>query len=417
MKTQITNQPCQTFVLTVKQMFLPFLLSIVVALSTSAPTFAQDQVQSLEGQFTAIPMQDNTPEQAMQESLAGATLPMWTTNVTASLWGYPYGTYKVQSIGAAPAGNTTTNIPTYIVPLIVKLMNGNNVVATFDPTVPGPACAGGVVPLTATQNSPLFNNSGPFIWGASGKQVNFGTTQYVDAQVRAEWNVTSKWHTLFQYNATFAQPVKVPSTFWGLATTPCGISGAVDFTWFDTYVRTLIPLLSNQGVGPTSLPVFLTYNVVTTPDYGKTLYLGYHSSFSSPLQVYAEAMFDTTGAFKNKAGQVVSEDISDLSHELAETVNDPTITNYAPQWGHVGQVTGCQKTFEVGDPLTGTLYPPITLSGYTYHPQELAMLGWFYDLPSSTGWYSTNGTFTTYNGANCNFGPPIPQPNPINSID
>lgn len=63
----------------------------------------------------------------------------------------------------------------------------------------------------------------------------------------------------------------------------------------------------------------------------------------------------------------------------------------------------------MGDPLTGTQNPPITLNGFTYHPQELAMYSWFLrpnrmmqpiaGVTGDTGvpgWYSTNGTFTSY---------------------
>src|SRR5208283_2627987 len=88
-----------------------------------------------------------------------------------------------------------------------------------------------------------------------------------------------------------------------------------------------------------------------------------------------------------------------LSHELAETMNDPFASNKTPTWGNEGQdlgVCAAPPILEVGDPLTGTLYPPIKL-GYTYHPQELAMAGWFFDvLPSKLhwgikDWFSSNG--------------------------
>ena len=72
-------------------------------------------------------------------------------------------------------------------------------------------------------------------------------------------------------------------------------------------------------------------------------------------------------------------------------MNDPTGANPTPPWG-----AGCQNNLEVGDPLAGVLYPAITLNGYTYHPQELAMIPWFYHLGTGLGWTSTNGTFEGY---------------------
>jgi hypothetical protein len=188
----------------------------------------------------------------------------------------------------------------------------------------------------------------------------------------------------------------VPFGYWGRISLPCvGSSGAIDFTWFDHYIQsTLIPSLANQGVGPLVFPVFLTYNVATSPNQGTTIYLGYHGAYGSPMQIYAEGMFDLTGAFSN------SHDITPLSHELAEAMNDPTGTNATPAWGNIGQVNGCQSNFEVGDPLSGTEYPSITLNGYTYHPQEMAFFGWFFDKWPPTlnwgipGWYSNNGKLT-----------------------
>jgi len=50
----------------------------------------------------------------------------------------------------------------------------------------------------------------------------------------------------------------------------------------------------------------------------------------------------------------------------------PSRNNPTPAWGNIGQVSGCQDNFEVGDPLSGTLMPTSDLNGYSYHLQELA---------------------------------------------
>ena len=86
-----------------------------------------------------------------------------------------------------------------------------------------------------------------------------------------------------------------------------------------------------------------------------------------------------------------------MSHEVAEWMNDPLTTNPTPAWGHTGQVSGCQSTLEVGDPLAGTTFP-VPLFGFTYHPQELAFFSWFYHQKPSlgiNGWYSDNDTLET----------------------
>jgi hypothetical protein len=100
--------------------------------------------------------------------------------------------------------------------------------------------------------------------------------------------------------------------------------------------------------------------------------------------------FDSTSAFPG------TEDISASSHEIGEWMNDPLGNNATPAWGHIGQVGGCQNNFEVGDPLSGTLFPSVALSGFTYHMQELAFFSWFYSAPSiATGSsdFSNNDTF------------------------
>jgi hypothetical protein len=81
-------------------------------------------------------------------------------------------------------------------------------------------------------------------------------------------------------------------------------------------------------------------------------------------------------------------------------MNDPLGSNATPPWGGIGQVAAgsCQDNFEVGDPLTGTLFA-IALNGYTYHMQELAFFSWFFNSPTTAslgagGVFSSNGTFT-----------------------
>jgi hypothetical protein len=64
-------------------------------------------------------------------------------------------------------------------------------------------------------------------------------------------------------------------------------------------------------------------------------------------------------------------------------MDDPFGMNEAPPWGNIGQVTGCDNTLEVGDPLSGTEYRPIrNRNGFTYHLQELAFFSWFFGAPS-----------------------------------
>jgi len=114
-------------------------------------------------------------------------------------------------------------------------------------------------------------------------------------------------------------------------------------------------------------------------------------STASNAQTYSVSMYDNTSLF---AG---SGDVSVLSHEIAEWMDDPFTDNPTKPWGNIGQVSGCQGNLEVGDPLSGTVFTQ-TMNGKAYHLQELAFVSWFYHQSPSTGvngWYSNGGAFTT----------------------
>jgi len=169
--------------------------------------------------------------------------------------------------------------------------------------------------------------------------------------------------------------------------------------WLDSYLsNTVIPSLSAQGVGVKTFPMFLLGNVVEYD--GSTTnccILGFHNAVSTAqgVQTYGISMYDNTGIFGDLAGQ--NTDIATLSHEVGEWMDDPFVNNATKDWGNIGQVSGCQGNLEVGDPLSGTTFT-INVSGYNYHPQEMAFTSWFYHQSPSTGvngWYSNAGTFMT----------------------
>ena len=165
----------------------------------------------------------------------------------------------------------------------------------------------------------------------------------------------------------------------------------VDINDVDTQLQTYI---STHGINPGQFPFFVVYNSVLSSGAangsGTCCILGYHNALSNN-QTYGIADFEGrfNTAFKNTG------DISTATHELAEWANDPFVNNATPAWGGLGQVSSCQANLEVGDPLSGTLAPAITLNGFTYHPQELAFFSWFYGGTSlgSGKKFSTNGKF------------------------
>jgi len=68
-------------------------------------------------------------------------------------------------------------------------------------------------------------------------------------------------------------------------------------------------------------------------------------------------------------------------------MNDPFLTNAViPSWQFPGG-TNCQSNLETGDPVEvlapGLVTFPVTIGGFTYHPQNEALLQWFAQVSPS----------------------------------
>lgn len=383
------------------------MLWLMAALFCAPPAFAQESPPPLHAYHIVIPLDGGVTRSMIRAAVASsATIPMWEYTVTSPLDGRQYSGTMV---GRSPFfhGARTTAIPTVIIPIVIKMPDGT----VFDPTAADPSCLPAVTALSLVQKSPLFNSiditMGP---------TDVGVAQYVDAFQRANfWNEVSptgnRYHTtLSPVTTSSAIAVTVlpgdgatnsTVTFGGCG----GDIGVLNLNWWDADVQNnVLPQLAAMGlVGPTVFPIFLFYNVVmndgATNLSGNCCILGYHGAESPPVQTYAVADYDTTGIFGDG-----THDISDLSHEVGEWMDDPLGTNPTPDWGHIGQVSDCQNNLEVGDPLSGTLFPGITMNGYTYNPQELAFFSWFYRQSPSIGvnrWYSDNDTFVGDAGPIC----------------
>jgi hypothetical protein len=82
------------------------------------------------------------------------------------------------------------------------------------------------------------------------------------------------------------------------------------------------------------------------------------------------------------------QDVTAHSHEIAETFNDPfvasnNVNNITPWW--LAPNGNCQNNLETGDVIEGLPHAvyPIQLNGFTYHPQNEALLQWFEFLSPS----------------------------------
>jgi len=345
-------------------------------------------------------------------------------------------TYSGTMVGRSPFDDPSglTKVSTQIVPIILvtnsvfagvspagEILTAPGV-TTIDPRAADPSCltAPNDVPLTLLKQSPIFQSAN-FNFG--GTSVGF--TQTTDAFERANFfaplnfgsnssidtNVT--YHVILSpvttvsaivINVPAARGVAYPSSVFGGC--PTGVNAIIDFDFYRPTLAAALTGLASKGVNPSTLPMFLLHNVVEcegrncgalAPNTGCCI-LGFHDAVGP--QTFASVDFDTSEIFVSPV-----PDVSVTSHEVAEWMDDPFGNNPTPAWGHVGQVGGCQNNLEVGDPLSGTLAPPIfnPANGFTYHMQELAFFSWFYGAPSIGihGWFSDNGTFLQDAGPFC----------------
>jgi hypothetical protein len=398
-----------------------FFFGLVALIASATAMFAQEaqQQQHLKGYYAVRSL--NASPEAINKALTSSdsvSLPLFTYNVVSSRDGNPYSGVIV---GTDPSSNVGTHVPTKIIPIIFKFPDGTIV----DPTKPD-ACAGdgtkSDVQLVA--GSPMVQST-DFNFGGT----DVGKTQYLDAFQRAEFwqgspnggsgvSANTSNHTRLNFQILQPVVVNVP-TGGGKAWTVfgCGVFGVVNIVWFDPgllgisgpdYVQDrILARLANKGViGPNELPILFmpstVFAIQSTTPLQNCCILGYHGAFldaNGNIQTYSPLDFDSTGAF----GPAVA-DTTVMAHEVGEWANDPFGNNPTPAWGHIGQQSGCQGNFEVGDALTGTNLPAITMpNGFNYHLQELVFFSWFYGAPSlaANGWFSNNNTFTTDAGAVC----------------
>src|SRR5215469_470077 len=416
----------------VRRSTLSFVCVVTALVVVASATFGQQQ-QVLPRQnpfLTATPL-PNAAAVSTDQANKGPKLPVFTYTVISSRDG---NTYTGTIVGASPFSDSQgmVNVPTQIVPIIIVTNSvfagvdkrGNVLTApgvtTFDPTVPDTSCltAPNDDPLTLVQQSPIIGTA-DFTFGG----IDVGTTQATNAFQRANFfsllthgsqgnsnNIVYqvlldpvKTLSAVVINIPAASGVAYPSAAFGGCRT--GKNAIIDLGVLTTDLVNGLPGLASQGVNPSTFPIFLVHNIVECEGTGcaklapgtACCVLGFHRA--SGMQTFGHVDFDTSDIFVSPV-----PDVSVMSHEVGEWMNDPFGHNPVPAWGHIGQQPGCQGNLEVGDPLSGTLAPPIVMpNGFTYHMQELAFFSWFYGAPSLgvNGWFSDDGTFLQDAGPVC----------------
>jgi hypothetical protein len=324
---------------------------------------AQDETQT-EGKpvprFVTLP-----PTPSTQSEEPAVTLPTWTGSFK-----YEGTKYTYYMVGTAPAKGTSTTVNAFIIP--VKIVIGSN---TFDPTTTD---EDGQTVVALTEESPIFQTQTYTLGG-----VDVGDTQYEDAFQRANfWGKVKKhtgYHVLLGGPTVLSELTLNPGSNGAvLSSNPFGGSvptALVNINYVDAQIQAYIK--ANSEITPDTIPIFMTVNTYLTdgsPILNNCCIGGYHSA-NGP-QAYSQFTFiPIPGDF--------SQDVSALSHELGEWMDDPGVK------GAFNSVK-C-GILEVGDPEEGfTNYGgfPYPLGGFTYNLQDLVFLEYFGapDKTSVNGW-------------------------------
>jgi hypothetical protein len=364
----------------------------VIHATLTAPRWAKPPASGPLVPRTAVLPYRHAPGRAAlaRQSILNTTIPTFSSSVVAGQDGKTYG-FTIVGQNPFAGGAGTTTIPVQVIPVVVTVGGTSHV---YDPTTANAGCGEPVSSVTGMLTGPLLK---PHRWSAGSTFV--GTDQYVGATMREEfWTAANRFGVSPAYHVRFSgsEPAVVSATFNGGTEINAGTCNNLEefpiSTW-DSFVQgTLIPELAGFGVSSTTFPFFLFKNIVFTS--GGCCILGYHSAFNSGgnSQTYGNGDYITDGEFGATTDQAI------LAHETSEWANDPFVNNPVPAWGHIGQQPNCQGNLETGDPLTGTNFTvrPPTPGGNTYHMQELAFFGWFYDDNIGVnGWFSSRGTFTS----------------------
>jgi hypothetical protein len=321
---------------------------------------------------------------AQQQDPRIVSVPNFTRSFSFAGQVFPY-----TMVGQDPKRKRSTTVPTQYIPLSFFFdefvdQNGNNIVidtTTIDDEI---------------KHSPLFENS----------QYATGFTQFVDAQMRAEFfrlfnkdgdgrddrdDRDDSFHVLLGHPQTLIPvTIEVPFGSSVVVQAPDGnFLALIDINFITSQLNTLV---QTEPITVNAIPMFVTRNAV----YGDFFQQqpvdccigGFHTAFETNQT--GNKIFVQTFAFAVSLDADIADlvfgdptffaDIFPLSHELGELLNDPFINNATPNYQLPGAPPGfCQNNLEVGDVVENLASPsqPISLHGFTYHPQTLGLLQWF----------------------------------------
>ena len=321
--------------------------------------------------------------------------------------GNPNTHWFTNTAGLPPELNRTTYFSAPIVPVSLDLRN-------FDGTprfVNGHRLFSEAPNVQLVLASPIFSN---YTYTSSSIP-----TQFTDAVQRAEFydRAGPNWHTILKPGVKTTRTMVLIRGTYRFALNPDGSCCAFVLVDENTFNSALFPATADDTTTPIGaaerageittkeISTFLFPNTFLIDSAGGCCVVGFHSYDVEPgtldngnlekRYVVNYSSWVSPGIFGP-----AFQDITALSHELSETFNDPFVTsdgihNITPWWLAPNGL--CQDDLEDGDVIEGLPDAtfPITLNGYTYHPQNEAMLSWFkFEKPSKAigGAYSYPNT-------------------------
>jgi hypothetical protein len=318
--------------------------------------------------------------------------------------GNPQSVWPYSMVGAAPESNRTTVFNAPVIPVVVELLGPNGQVLTFNGTVLRQRVTPEI--LSGVLNSPIFE---PFSFGS-------GRGQFTDQMMRAQfWNRIghgdsergdddedgSGYHNILRPSVKTTRTIRLPlgkfffalnddgsCCLFVLAEENAFLNAVFPATATDT--TTVIGAAENAGEMKTRDITTLLFNNVYLyqGNVGNCCVLGFHSYDLEPGD--AKNGFREKRYVMNYSSWIANglfsfgfEDVTALSHEMAELFADPFVDDETPWWLSVDPFFGfslCQNNLETGDVievLTGNPVFAASTRQRTYHLQNEALLPWF----------------------------------------
>jgi hypothetical protein len=305
-------------------------------------------------------------------------------------------TFPYTMVGNDPSLGHVTTIPTKLVAVSLRLLNADGTV--FDTVDAGEF-------VQPALNSPNFQRFKYEHDGSAG--IPGEPTQFSDAIQRAEFasSMTPNWHTELSPSVVDSITITVPK--FVLVRSRGVVVQAINYQtglaadghrfvlmlnlFFNQQLGVIVNNEIDAGNFTTdsfNLPLLpntflFNFNPNNPGQRGSCCVLGFHTYFTDGA--VPESRWITQFASWISPGIFGGgfEDVTAISHEIAETFNDPFVNNVTPRWQFPGEPGVCQGNLETGDPvevLANATFP-VTLKNKgvstTYHPQTEALLQWF----------------------------------------